>query len=81
MKTSPIAKMLWLLLVVFFSGCAQKEVIYVPQKCLVEKPKQFVILDCRNVESDLGFMQCVADNYTTGQANYEMLEKAFEGCK
>ena len=81
MKTSLIVKMLWLLLAVFFSGCAQKEVVYVPQKCLVEKPKQFVILDCRNIESDLGFMQCVAENYENGQANYEMLDKAFEGCK
>ena len=43
MKTSLIVKTLWLLLAVFFSGCAQKEVVYVPQKCLVEKPKQFVL--------------------------------------
>ena len=81
MKTSQIVKTLWLLLAVFFSGCAQKEVVYVPQKCLVEKPKQFTILDCRNIESDFGFMQCVAENYYTLQSDYEILEKAFEGCK
>ena len=81
MKTLPIAKMLWLLLVVFFSGCAQKEVVYVPQKCLVEKPAQFYPYDCRNIKNDLGFMQCVAENHTKMLANYEMLEKAFEGCK
>lgn len=81
MKTSQIVKTLCLLLVLIFSGCASKEHVYVPQKCLVEKPKYFTALDCRNVKNDLGFMQCVAENYATSQANFEMLEKAFDGCR
>ena len=81
MKNSLIVKTLWLLLALIFSGCAQKEVVYVPQKCIVEKPVKSVPQNCRLLKSDLGFMQCVAENYENGQANYEMLEKAFEGCK
>ena len=81
MKTSLIVKMLWLLLAVFFSGCAQKEVVYVPQKCLVEKPIKSESKNCKEIKSDLEFMQCVAENYYTLQGDYEILEKAFEGCK
>ena len=81
MKTSPIVKTLWLLLAVFFSGCAQKEVVYVPQKCIVEKPVKSVPQNCRLLKSDFEFMQCVATNYYQLNGDYEMLEKAFEGCK
>lgn len=81
MKTSQIVKTLCLLLVLIFSGCASKEYVYVPQKCLVEKPAQFPMGNCRVLKSDLEFMQCVAENYTKLQADYEALEKAFDGCK
>lgn len=81
MKTSPIVKTLWLLLAVFFSGCAQKDVVYVPQKCLVEKPIKSEVKNCKEIKSDLEFMQCVAENYYTLQSDYEILEKSFEGCK
>ena len=81
MKTSPIAKMLWLLLALIFSGCAQKEVVYVPQKCIVEKPVKSVPQNCRLLKSDFEFMQCVATNYYQLNGDYEMLEKSFEGCK
>lgn len=80
MKTSLIVKMLWLLLAVIFSGCAQK-VVYVPQKCLVEKPIKSESKNCKEIKSDLEFMKCVAENYYTLQGDYEILEKAFEGCK
>jgi len=74
--------MLSLLLALSFSGCAAKvETVYVPQKCLVEKPVQFPMGNCNVFKSDLAFMQCVAENYTKLQANYEALEVAFEGCK
>ena len=81
MKTSPIVKTLLILLVVFFSGCAQKDVVYVPQKCLVEKPIKSEVKNCKEIKNDLEFMQCVAENYYTLQGDYEILEKAFEGCK
>lgn len=81
MKTSQIVKTLWLLLVVFFSGCAQKDVVYVPQKCLVEKPIKSELKNCKEIKNDLEFMQCVAENYYTLQSDYEILEKSFEGCK
>lgn len=81
MKTSLIVKTLCLLLVLIFSGCASKEVVYVPQKCLVEKPAQFYPYDCRNIKNDLGFMQCVAENDAKLKADYEALEVAFMGCK
>ena len=82
MKTLPIVKTLWLLLALFFSGCAAKvETVYVPQKCLIEKPQVFLMRNCRVEKTDLSFMQCVAENYTKSQANYEALEVAFEGCK
>ena len=81
MKNSPIVKTLWLLLAVFFSGCAQKEVVYVPQKCLVEKPIKSESKNCKDIKNDLEFMQCHAENYYTLQSDYEILEKAFEGCK
>ena len=80
MKTLPIAKMLWLLLAVFFSGCAQKTQIIV-QKCQIEKPIKHDPINCRVIKSDLEFMQCVATNYYQLNGDYEMLEKAFEGCK
>ena len=80
MKTLPIAKMLWLLLAVFFSGCTQKTQIIV-QKCQIEKPIKSEPINCRVIKSDLEFMQCVATNYYQLNGDYEMLEKAFEGCK
>ena len=80
MKTSPIVKMLWLLLAVFFSGCAQQTQIIV-QKCQIEKPIKHDPINCRVIKSDLEFMQCVATNYYQLNGDYEMLEKAFEGCK
>ena len=81
MKTSLIVKTLCLLLVLIFSGCASKEVVYVPQKCLVEKPLKSEAKKCQGYGNDLDFMQCVAINYTSLQGDYEMMEKAFEGCK
>ena len=81
MKTSLIVKTLLISLVVIFSGCAQKEVVYIPQKCLVEKPIKSESKNCKEIKSDLEFMQCVAENYYTLQGDYEILEKAFEGCK
>ena len=81
MKISQIVKMLLILLVVFFSGCAQKDVVYVPQKCLVEKPVKSVPQNCRVLKSDFEFMQCVAENFTRLEGEYESLEKAFDGCK
>lgn len=81
MKTNLIATMLCLSLVLIFSGCASKEVVYVPKKCLVDKPAQFYPYDCRKIKNDLGFMQCVAENHAKMMANYEMLEKAFDGCR
>ena len=81
MKTSLIVKTLLISLAVFFSGCAQKEVVYVPQKCLVKKPIKSEPKNCKEIKSDLEFMQCVAENYYTLQSDYEILEKAFEGCK
>ena len=82
MKTSPIAKMLWLLLALIFSGCAAKvETVYVPQKCIVEKPVKSVPQNCRLLKSDFEFIKCVATNYYQLNGDYEMLEKAFEGCK
>ena len=81
MKTSQIVKTLCLLLVLIFSGCASKEVVHVPQKCLVEKPLKSEAKKCQGYGNDLDFMQCVAINYTTLQGDYEMMEKAFEGCK
>ena len=81
MKTSLIVKTLCLLLVLIFSGCASKEVVYVPQKCLVEKPLKSETKNCRGYGNDLDFMQCVAINYTSLQGDYEMMEKAFMGCK
>ena len=80
MKTSLIVKTLWLLLVVFFSGCATKTQIIV-QKCQIEKPIKHDQINCRVIKSDLEFMQCVATNYYTLQSDYEVLEKSFEGCK
>ena len=80
MKTLLIVKMLWLLLAVFFSGCAQKTQIIV-QKCQIEKPIKHDPINCRVIKSDLEFMQCVATNYYQLNGDYEMLEKAFEGCK
>ena len=81
MKTNLIVKTLCLLLVLIFSGCASKEIVYVPQKCLVEKPLKSEAKKCQGYGNDLDFMQCVASNYTTLQCDYEMMEKAFEGCK
>ena len=82
MKTNLIVKTLCLLLVLIFSGCAAKtETVYVPQKCIVEKPAQFPAGNCRVQKSDFEFMKCVAENYTKLQADYEALEVAFEGCK
>lgn len=81
MKTSQIAIMLCLLVVLSFSGCASKEVVYVPQKCLVEKPLKSELRNCRGYGNDLDFMQCVALNYSSLEGDYEMMEKAFEGCK
>ena len=80
MKTSPIVKTLLILPVVFFSGCAQKTQIIV-QKCQIEKPTKHDPINCRVIKSDLEFMQCVATNYYQLNGDYEMLEKAFEGCK
>lgn len=80
MKTNLIVKTLCLLLVLTFSGCAST-VVYVPQKCLVEKPLKSEAKKCQGYGNDLDFMQCVASNYTTLQGDYEMMEKAFEGCK
>ena len=81
MKNSLIAKMLWLLLALIFSGCVQKEVVYVHQKCIVEKPVKSVPQNCRLLKSDFEFMQCVATNYYMLQGDYDVLEKSFEGCK
>ena len=82
MKTLPIVKMLWLLLALIFSGCAAKvETVYVPQKCLIEKPIKSVPQNCRVLKSDFEFMRCVAENFTRLEGEYESLEKAFEGCK
>lgn len=82
MKTLPIAKTLWLLLALIFSGCAAKvETVYVPQKCLVEKPIKSMPKNCRVIKSDFEFIKCVAENYTNLQADYASLEVAFEGCK
>ena len=80
MKTLPIVKTLWLLLALIFSGCAQKTQIIV-QKCKIEKPIKHDPINCRVIKSDLEFMQCVATNYYQLNGDYEMLEKAFEGCK
>lgn len=80
MKTKLIAKTLLALLVLIFSGCA-KDVVYVPQKCIIEKPLKTEPKNCRMIKSDLDFMQCVAENYTNLEGDYEALEKAFEGCK
>lgn len=79
MKTSPIVKTLLILLVVIFSGCASK--VFIPQKCMIEKPIKSEPKNCKKIKSDLEFMQCHAENYYTLQSDYEMLEKAFEGCK
>ena len=81
MKTNLIVKTLCLLLVLIFSGCASKEVVNIPQKCLVEKPLKSEAKKCQGYGNDLDFMQCVAINYTTLQGDYEMMEKAFDGCK
>jgi len=81
MKTNQIAKTLSLLLVLIFSGCAHNEVVYVPQKCLVEKPLKNEAKNCHGLKSDLAFMQCVAENYTVLQGDYNALDVAFEGCK
>lgn len=81
MKTNLIVKTLCLLLVLSFSGCASKGVVYVPQKCLVEKPKYWAEMNCSVVTSDLNYMKCIAENYTLLKANFEMAHKAFEGCK
>lgn len=80
MKNSLIVKMLWLLLVLLFSGCATKTQIIV-QKCQIEKPIKHDPINCRVIKNDLEFMQCVAENYYQLNGDYEMLEKAFEGCK
>ena len=77
-----IVLMLWILLALTFSGCAAKvETVYVPQKCLVEKPKYWAEMNCRVVINDLNYMQCIAENYTLLKANFEMAHKAYEGCK
>ncbi len=77
-----IVPMLWLLLALTFSGCAPKEVtVYVPQKCLVEKPVKSVPQNCRLLKSDFEFMKCVAGNFIRLEGEYDALEKAFEGCK
>ena len=82
MKTLPIVKMLWLLLALIFSGCAAKvETVYVPQKCIVEKPVKSVPQNCRLLKSDFEFIKCVAENFTRLEGEYEALEKAFDGCK
>ena len=81
-KIKAIALMLWLLLALTFSGCAAKvETVYVPQKCLVEKPTYWAEMNCRGVTNDLSYMQCIAENYTLLKANFEMANKAFDGCK
>ena len=80
MKTSPIAKTLLILLVCIFSGCASSTV-YIPQKCMIEKPMKHNPMNCKQLKSDLTFMQCHAENYYNLQGDYEALEKAFEGCK
>ena len=82
MKTKRIAVTLLALLALTFSGCAPKEItVYVPQKCTIEKPLKSDVKKCAMLKSDLEFMQCVAENYTNLQGDYEALEKAFEGCK
>ena len=80
MKTSPIVKTLLILLVTLFSGCATKTQIIV-QKCQIEKPIKSEHINCRVIKNDFEFMQCVATNYYQLNGDYEMLEKAFEGCK
>ena len=77
MKTSPIVKTLLILLVLLFSGCSQ----IIVQKCQIGKPIKSELINCRMIKSDLEFMQCVATNYYTLQGDYEILEKAFDGCK
>lgn len=81
MKTNPIVAMQCLLLVLFFNGCASKEYVYVPQKCLVEKPLKSEAKNCQALVNDLDFMQCVAVNYTNIIGDYQSLDVAFEGCK
>ena len=80
MKTSLIVKTLLILLVLLFSGCATKTQIIV-QKCQIEKPIKSEPINCRVIKNDFEFMQCVATNYYQLNGDYEMLEKAFEGCK
>lgn len=80
MKTLPIVKTLLILLALLFSGCAPRTQIIV-QKCQIEKPIKHDPINCRVIKSDLEFMQCVAENYYKLNGDYEMLEKAFEGCK
>ena len=80
MKISPIVKTLLILLVLLFSGCATKTQIIV-QKCQIEKPIKHEPINCRVIKNDFEFMQCVAENYYQLNGDYEMLEKAFEGCK
>lgn len=79
MKTKLIATTLLLLLVATFSGCTRT--VYVPQKCTLEKPIKHEPINCRAIKDDLSFMQCVAENHTTLEGDYEALEKVFEGCR
>lgn len=73
--------MLLISLGLLFSGCASKEVLYVPTKCTIEKPQVATKENCREFKSDLEFMQCVARNYFRIQGDYDALSEAFDGCK
>lgn len=82
MRINLIAVMLLTSLVLTFSGCSTKTVtVYVPQKCTIEKPERNIKETCGKIADDLGFMQCVARNYTMLEGDYSSLEAAFDGCK
>lgn len=66
-----------------FSGCGVKT-IYVPQKCLVELPKQEVfIYSCTSKFplDDFKYAECLSEKITLLESDYKKLEVAFKGCK
>lgn len=77
-----VKMVLMLLGVVVFSGCTTKT-IYVPQKCIIEKPIKSVFIYSCNAkfpDNDYLYGMCVAEKIELLNGDYEKLERAFDAC-
>ena len=78
-----VKMVLMLLGVVVFSGCTTKT-IYVPQKCIIEKPiKSVFVYSCNSKfpDNDYEYGKCIVEKIELLNGDYEKLEKAFIACK